>query len=752
MNERELFTQAIAIQDEAQRAAFVEAQCSGEPELRERLTQLLSAHESASDFLENPSLSDAQDKIEEVMEAFKEQPADSVAAARPLETSEYARVSEVDDEKEGVDLSLEFLQPYLSPPELAESRGRIGHYEILEVIGKGGCGIVLRGYDTKLHRTVAIKWMAAELAQTSPARKRFLREARAAAAVAHQNVVRIYAVEEQPVPHLVMEFIAGKTLQHQLEQAGPFDLDEVNQLGLQIAAGLAASHSQGLIHRDVKPSNILLEEGTNQVKLTDFGLARAADDASLTQSGMISGTPLYMSPEQAQGQRVDERSDLFSLGSVLYAMCTGRPPFRAGNAVAILRRVVEDRPRPIAEIIHEIPEWMVKIIEKLHAKNPDERYANARDLIADWTRKADLHANRQRGGSVARGDRRISDGGEEAFHSSSAAQKRGNAKRLLALAAGLAVVFATVLLMNQSKDGETAGDAALSRSLGKGSDDGHIENLQPAFNDFREAHGLTETQLTQWVEDLEPGYEPTWFSPRRHVDTDLYDIVAVNRGLPDREPKIEFIHNAWQPDGSPNDETCGAYIEQIAKAGRSHHYAVLRALNGTSVGILSMLIPDEFEFWFTERDFITEKIMIGIRYERQNRGVTERFMPLSLNVGNVGDAINHEVILGYLPYVDCNWHWSLTEDQLLFRMNHYKEKGWRPHLISTNSGTSETLFTAVFVLSELPSPWSFTHDISQDEYEAMLISNREAGGRPRCVNSWVEGDRVRYSVIWDLKP
>src|SRR5262249_6741284 len=137
------------------------------------------------------------------------------------------------------------------------------------------------------------------------------------------------------------------------------------------------AHAQGLIHRDVKPANILLENGVERVKLTDFGLARAVDDASLTQSGVLAGTPLYMAPEQASGEAVDHRADLFSLGSVLYAMCTGRPPFRAPGTLAVLKRVCEDTPRPIREINPEVPDWLAEIITRLHAKDPALRFPSA---------------------------------------------------------------------------------------------------------------------------------------------------------------------------------------------------------------------------------------------------------------------------------------------------------------------------------------------------------------------------------------
>jgi WD40 repeat protein len=210
------------------------------------------------------------------------------------------------------------------------------------------------------------------------ARKRFIREAQAAAAVRNEHVIDIHAVEEaNERPYLVMEYVSGISLQERLDRSGPLQLKEILRIGIQTAAGLAAAHAHGLIHRDVKPANILLENGVERVKLTDFGLAWAVDDASLTQSGVVAGTPQYMAPEQARGEPADHRADLFSLGSVLYAMGTGRPPFRASGSMAVLKRVCEDTPRPIQEINPEVPAWLAALIARLHAKDPAERFPSA---------------------------------------------------------------------------------------------------------------------------------------------------------------------------------------------------------------------------------------------------------------------------------------------------------------------------------------------------------------------------------------
>jgi len=177
-----------------------------------------------------------------------------------------------------------------------------------------------------------------------------------------------------------MEFIAGPTLQEKLDQSGPLDVLDVIRIGQQIASGLAGAHALGLIHRDIKPANILLENGVERVKITDFGLARTIDDASLTASGVIAGTPQYMAPEQARGEAVDHRCDLFSLGSVLYAMCTGHSPFRAETFMAAWRRLCMDEPRPIRETNPDVPEWLAEIIEKLHAKQPRDRFQSAEEV------------------------------------------------------------------------------------------------------------------------------------------------------------------------------------------------------------------------------------------------------------------------------------------------------------------------------------------------------------------------------------
>ena len=277
---------------------------------------------------------------------------------------------------------------FLETSDRPGSIGRLGVYEVSEVVGQGGMGVVLKAFDPSLHRVVAVKVLAPYLAHNPLARKRFIREAQAIAAVCHDHVITIHAIDESAEqPKIVMQFISGMSLQEKLDTEGSLDLKEILRIGMQTASGLAAAHAQGLVHRDVKPSNILLENGIQRVKLTDFGLARAVDDASLTQSGVIAGTPQYMAPEQANGDAVDYRADLFSLGSVMYAMCVGHSPFRASTTMGVLKRVCHDPPRPIQELNPDIPDWLCAIVMKLLAKQPGDRFQSAKsvaEVLEKW--------------------------------------------------------------------------------------------------------------------------------------------------------------------------------------------------------------------------------------------------------------------------------------------------------------------------------------------------------------------------------
>lgn len=269
----------------------------------------------------------------------------------------------------------------IAPSDDPRSAGRIGPFEITGIVGTGGMGVVLKAREPALDRFVAIKMLSPHLASSTSARQRFAREARAAAAVIHDNVIAIYQVAHfNDVPYLVMPYLADPSLQQRIDDEGRLDIESTLSIGMQIAKGLSAAHSQGLVHRDVKPANVLLSKGTERAVITDFGLARAADDASLTRAGALAGTPHYMSPEQARGQRLDSRSDLFSLGSVLFTMLAGHPPISGDVGSETILRIAKGNVPSLSNLDTPTPDWLIRLVDWLHEDDPRRRPKSADEV------------------------------------------------------------------------------------------------------------------------------------------------------------------------------------------------------------------------------------------------------------------------------------------------------------------------------------------------------------------------------------
>ena len=275
----------------------------------------------------------------------------------------------------------QMLTKLLAPPTHPEMLGRLGRYEVESVIGVGGMGLVLRAYDRELQRPVAIKTMLPRLENNGTAKQRFIREARAVAAILHPNVVAIHGVDETArMPWFVMPYIAGSSLRELVDESGPLPECEIARIGLQIASGLAAAHGQGLVHRDIKPENILVDNKINRVVIKDFGLARRDTEATITQTGMLAGTLNYMSPEQTRGEDVDGRSDLFSLGALLYFLATGQVPFHADTPAGVIHNVSNKRHADVQTHNPQISKTLSRAIDNLLAKSPSHRFQSAVEL------------------------------------------------------------------------------------------------------------------------------------------------------------------------------------------------------------------------------------------------------------------------------------------------------------------------------------------------------------------------------------
>lgn len=378
----------------------VEIKCPGQAYLNALLDGTLPSEDSerVTEHLNHCSI--CQDSLEEF--AKGDIPIDELVSdlddSRPLKDSAYwpaiTQVAEElvsargnDTKKDGPQLNQDTVNDasdpelrFLDAPDDPAYIGKLQHFQISRVIGRGGMGIVLEAFDTHLQRHVAIKILNPKFQENDIARQRFCREGRAAAAINHEHVVAMHHVakaNEGEIAYLVMQYIEGITLEELLANRRPLPPDEVARISMQTAAGLSAAHARDMVHRDIKPANILIEKETNRVKLTDFGLARATDDIKLTKTGMVTGTPLYMSPEQAMGGTADERSDLFSLGALMYEMATGKSPFEAPTTVGVMKRIMDEMPEPAHTVNEQIPKPLSGIISKLLAKDPDDRPASA---------------------------------------------------------------------------------------------------------------------------------------------------------------------------------------------------------------------------------------------------------------------------------------------------------------------------------------------------------------------------------------
>mgnify|MGYP002622484345 CR=1 FL=1 len=348
-NVEEIFEAALAL-DGDERRSFLEQGCPT-PELRKQLEELLAAHDQAAGFLEEPPV--------------------------PLASKET--IGKCLDTKKDRDPSpIASLLNCLERGDTPDFLGELSDYEIEGVIGRGGMGIVLKARDKKLRRTVAIKVLFPSMVAEAAHHRRLLKEAQSAAQISHPNIVTVHSIEEAATPFIVMEYVHGEDIQQRLKRCGRLPASDVVAIARQIADGLAAAHRHGVIHGDIKPSNVLIDPA-RKAKIVDFGLAQELS-THVPRDGQVAGTPQFMAPEQTRGTQVDQRADFFSLGCVMYAMCTGRAPFEGDSVTEVLRRVREASPARINQHQELVPESLEALINRLMSKDPADRPTTAEEI------------------------------------------------------------------------------------------------------------------------------------------------------------------------------------------------------------------------------------------------------------------------------------------------------------------------------------------------------------------------------------
>ncbi|MBI3828646.1 MAG: protein kinase [Planctomycetes bacterium] len=343
----------------------------------------------------------------------------------------------------------ELARSLLQPPEEPDEIGRIGNFRVLRVLGSGGMGMVFEAEETMLKRPVALKVIRPDFADAEEGWQRLLREARAMAALKHDHIVTLYqAGREKETFFLAMELLHGETLEERSDGTKRIETREIVRVARETAMGLAALHKNGLLHRDLKPSNIWLEGPTQRVKILDLGLARStqgANKSTLTEAGTIMGTPAFMSPEQARGETLDPRSDLFSLGAVMYCLCTGERPFSGDSLVAQLTSLAVDAQKPVRERNPEIPPALSNLVDRLLEKKPNARPPNAEAVVAK------LDKIEARLGQPP-----------------TPLERAGGARVLLSAAAGLVLLGAVVWAWNRRHDAPSAAESGHIDDAGKG--------------------------------------------------------------------------------------------------------------------------------------------------------------------------------------------------------------------------------------------------------------------------------------------
>jgi serine/threonine protein kinase len=664
---------------------------------------------------------------------------DSVPGSRPpaatpsgdSPTAEFVRA-----EQGGETGIYDFLAPSSDPHEL----GRLGHYEVRKVLDSGGMGVVFEAYDPILQRLVALKAMLPALAKNPSAKQRFLREARAAAAIKHDHIVTIYHVgEDNGVAYFAMELLEGESLEQRLRREPRLPAEELLRIGRESAQGLAAAHKHHLIHRDIKPSNIWLETRAEEpesaepaspsrpsrVKILDFGLVSStADKASLTQPGAILGTPAFMAPEQFRDQSVDARSDLFSLGCVFYRMATGEVPFRGAHSISTLIAIATTAPRPPREIAPDLPQAVDDLILRLLAKEPADRPASAAAVIEAIRA---IEQDRARPAAPVRRPRR----------------PLGRAVLGLAAACVFGLLcygtWSAVRSPGPQKDGGpgTPDDTSSTAISGVGKRPPQFY-ADPARGlegvlDHREIAGADADKFREWRASLGRDFRLAHLSTRKGPGPVLFNAVAVREQTPRLVRFSPDVPDALGPKnfGMLSDDgfrllSLGIHTTTYPKAAWAESQIWIKDDTGYNVDGGT----------FAE---LTARI-------RQKRAKGSR--PVGLETFPTPDGVRFTS--NFAEVRDRLWEVDhpLDADALWASVKAYKDRGWRPDILTPYWDKGRFRFILVAVGNDDGPDWRFRMEMTLGQYQKESAEQRDGGLFPLVIASYGNDADVRYAAVW----
>jgi hypothetical protein len=594
----------------------------------------------------------------------------------------------------------------------------IGCYELRTVLDLGGMGVVFEAYDLDLKRPVALKTILPALACDPSARQRFLREARAAAAIKHDHIITIHHVgEDQGVAYLVMELLEGETLEHRLRRERRLPTRELLRIARECALGLAAAHAHQLIHRDIKPSNLWLEtraagreaDGESppppRVKILDFGLALPVSDKDrVTLHGAILGTPAFMAPEQLEERAIDGRADLFSLGCVMYRLATGTPPFGGRHSISTLVAIATTQPRPPRELEPSLPAAVCDLIMRLLAKDPAERPASAAELVELI----------------------------QVIEQGTAPPRRQRARRapwlvLVALAIGLGFFGAWALWTRPTAKARPE-EANTVTGLGKGpgqifADPGHgLEEI----SDHRDIVGVDAPGLRRWLRLLGPELRLASLGVRHGKGPPLFHAVAVRENA----PRLVRYRLALPEDSRP------AIIERMADDG-FRPLSVARHGNGESL------------LW-TE-DGIKGVVETGPLADLPLRLQAKRAAgcrPVAFDASAGPEGTRFTCIFAEVRDRLWETEHGLGADELSAAVAAYRKRGYRPDLVAAYPDKGRVRFLLSAVGNDEGPDWRFRLEMTPEQYEVESAEQRARGLFPLSIAGYRDEADPRYAAVW----